>query len=131
MSEIFKYDNNFYSKISEILKSVRNKVVQTVNTTMVETYFEIGKLIVEEEQNGKERAEYGKQILKELSNKLTKEFGKVFSEDNLSNMRKFYLTYQSQISETLSWKSDKDKKSTPYRFQLSWSHYIKLIRIER
>ena len=131
MSEIFKYDNNFYLRISEILKSVRNKVVQTVNTTMVETYFEIGKLIVEEEQNGKERAEYGKQILKELSNKLTKEFGKGFSEDNLSNMRKFYLTYQPQISETLSRKSDKDEKSTQYRFQLSWSHYIKLIRIER
>jgi predicted nuclease of restriction endonuclease-like (RecB) superfamily len=97
---------------------------------MVETYFEIGKLIVEEEQNGKERAEYGKQILKELSNKLTKEFGKGFSEDNLGNMRKFYLTYQLQISETLSRKSDITAIQPQNSFKLSWSHYLKLMRIE-
>lgn len=129
MSEIITYDKDFYSRISEVLKSARNKIVQAVNTTMVETYFEIGRLIVEEEQSGKERAEYGKKILKDLSVKLTKEFGKGFSEDNLSNMRKFYFTYQPQISETLSRKSE-IIEFQPLNFKLSWSHYLKLMRIE-
>lgn len=78
---------------------------------MVYTYFEIGRMIVEEEQNGNERAEYGKQILKGLSEQLTKEFGKGFSVDNLQNMRKFYLTYSnyetlSSISEDVKIKSE-------------------------
>ncbi len=67
---------------------------------MVLPYFEIGRMIVEEEHDGKERAGYGKQILKELSKVLTKEFGKGFSVDNLENMRRFYLVYGK--SETLS-----------------------------
>ena len=79
--------------------------------------FEVGRYIVEYEQNGKDRAEYGKSILKNLSARLTKRLGKGFSEDNLENMRKFYLCYQ--ISETPSRK-----------FTLSWSHYLKLIRIQ-
>lgn len=129
MTKISQYNNDFYFRISEILKSARSKVVQTVNTTMVETYFEIGRLIVEEEQNGNERAEYGKQILKELSDKLTKEFGKGFSEDNLSNMRKFYQVYQYRISETLSRKSENAMIQHPNNLKLSWSHYLKLMRI--
>ncbi len=60
MSGINKFNSDFYSRISEVLNIARNKVVRTVNATMVETYFEIGKLIVEEEQSGNERAEYGK-----------------------------------------------------------------------
>lgn len=105
---------NFYSKVDELLKEARKSVVQTVNKTMVYTYFEIGRMIVEEEQNGKERADYGKQILKELSNRLNSEFGKGFSVDNLENMRKFYLKYS--ISETVSRKLDIPN------FQLGWSH---------
>ena len=123
-------ENQFYSRIAEMLKSARLKVVQTVNTTMVETYCQIGKLIVEEEQNGKERAAYGKQILKELSFKLTSDFGKGFSEDNLSNMRKFYLIYQTRISETLSRKSEIADEFSTNPFILSWSHYLKLMRID-
>lgn len=130
MSKLHKYDNDFYSKIFEILKSARTRVVQTVNTTMVETYFEIGRTIVEEEQRGKERAKYGNRLLKELSNKLTAEFGKGFSEDNLSNMRKFYLVYQTLISETPSRKLDKNLLEPHNNLKLSWSHYIKLMRIE-
>lgn len=76
-------NTKFYSQIVDLLQSARNKVVQTVNQTMVTTYFEIGRKIVEEEQGGKERADYGKQILKELSSVLTNEFGKGFSVDNL------------------------------------------------
>jgi len=91
---------DFYNKIVELLKNARSKVVQTVNKTMVYTYFEIGRTIVEEEQKGKERAEYGKQIIKELSQRLTHEFGKGFSATNLKQMRQFYLTYSK--SQTLS-----------------------------
>ena len=113
---------NFYNKVADLLKDARKSVVQTVNKTMVYTYFEIGRMIVEEEQNGKERAEYGKYLLKGLSKKLKSEFGKGFSVDNLENMRKFYFKYS--ISETAS------RKSEIPDFQLGWSHYLKLIRID-
>lgn len=93
-------NTKLFTQIVDLLHSARSKVVRTVNQTMVFTYFEIGKMLVEEEQEGKERADYGKQILKELSKVLTKEFGKGFSVDNLENMRRFYLVYGK--SETLS-----------------------------
>lgn len=83
MSNIEKSNSKFYNKVVELLKEARKSVVKTVNKTMVLTYFEIGKIIVEEEQKGKSRAEYGKQILKGLSKKLTSEFGKGFSIRNL------------------------------------------------
>lgn len=104
-------------KIVHLLEKARSQIVKNINTTMVYTNFEVGRYIVEYEQNGKDRAEYGKSILKNLSARLTKRLGKGFSEDNLENMRKFYLCYQ--ISETPSRK-----------FTLSWSHYLKLIRIQ-
>ncbi|KAA3601489.1 MAG: DUF1016 domain-containing protein [Calditrichaeota bacterium] len=107
----------FFEKVTEILRNACNSVVQTVNRTMVYTYFEIGRMIVEEEQNGKERAEYGKQLLKGLSDKLKTEFGKGFSQRNLEQMRQFYLIYS--------------KTQTPSaEFNLSWSHYLNLMRIE-
>jgi predicted nuclease of restriction endonuclease-like (RecB) superfamily len=84
---------------------------------MVHTYFEIGRMIVEDEQQGNERAAYGKQVLKELSKQLMSDFGKGFSVDNLQNMRQFYLAYS--IYET-----------TSRKFELSWSHYLKLMRIK-
>ncbi|QMU64223.1 MAG: DUF1016 family protein [Flavobacteriaceae bacterium] len=127
-------NTRFYSQIVDLLQSARNKVVHTVNQTMVLTYFEIGKMLVEEEQGGKERADYGKQILKELSRVLTKEFGKGFSVDNLENMRRFYVAYGK--SETLSRISTKTISETTSReltqdeFILSWSHYLKLMRID-
>lgn len=111
-------DNNLYHTISQILVQAKTQIVQTVNTTMVSTYFEIGKMIVEDEQNGAERAGYGKQILIDLSKKLTENFGKGFSVENLDRMRYFYKTYHSKISSTLLTK-----------FELSWSHYITLMRI--
>lgn len=127
-------NTKFYSQIVDLLQSARNKVVRTVNQTMVLTYFEIGKMLVEEEQDGKERADYGKHILKELSKVLTQEFGKGFSVDNLENMRRFYLAYGKSetlsristiaISETTSRELKKDE------FILSWSHYLKLMRID-
>jgi len=124
----------FYSQIVELLQSARAKVVRSVNQTMVVTYFEIGKMIVEEEQDGKERADYGKEILKSLSTILSKEFGKGFSVDNLENMRRFFLAYEK--SETLSRISSKvisetaSRKSEKENMILSWSHYLKLMRID-
>ncbi len=122
--------NNFYEKVADLLKEARRNVVQTVNKTMVYTYFEIGRMIVEEEQNGKERAEYGKQILKELSKRLTSEFGKGFSVTNLQQMKGFYNIYGKQ--QTLSAKSEKHSKTEKLsaEFNLSWSHYLKLMRID-
>ncbi len=120
---------DFYSKIVELLQNSKQKVANAINYTMVLTYFEIGKIIVEEEQNGKERADYGKRLLKGLSEKLTNEFGKGFSVDNLENMRRFFLVYGK--SETLSRNSEDIISETVSRnFHLSWSHYLKLMRIE-
>ncbi|MDA3871199.1 MAG: DUF1016 N-terminal domain-containing protein [Candidatus Marinimicrobia bacterium] len=86
--------NKVFEQIKTLLISARNRVVQTVNTTMVYTYFEIGKIIVEHEQAGKEKAKYGAKTLKELSKKLTKEFGKGFTKRNLELMRQFYIVYK-------------------------------------
>lgn len=123
MSEIERNTrSDFYNKVANLLKKARKSVVQTVNRTMVYTYFEIGRMIVEEEQKGKERAEYGKQIIKELSKRLISEFGKGFSTTNLKQMRQFYLTYSK--SQTLSDQFEK------LDFQLSWSHYLFLMKID-
>ncbi|PID47171.1 MAG: hypothetical protein CR967_05310 [Proteobacteria bacterium] len=109
-------NNNFYSDIKSLLQNAKNKVYQSINATMTQTYWEIGKRIVEEEQGGEKRAKYGKELLKNLSHELTKEFGKGFSVDNLEKMRKFYLAFSK--SETVSRK-----------FNLSWSHYVFLTKI--
>ncbi len=110
-------NRKFFSQIVDLLESARSNVVRAVNQTMVTTYFEIGRMIVEEEQNGKDRAEYGKRLLRELSKTLTREFGKGFSTTNLKQMRQFYIAYS--IGQTLS-----------DEFILSWSHYLKLMRID-
>jgi len=122
-----KLNTNFYNKVAELLKEARKSVVQTVNKTMVYTYFEIGRMIVEEEQNGKERAEYGKQILKELSNRLNTEFGKGFSVTNLQQMKNFYKIYGKQ--QTVSAKSENAIVQND-NLKLSWSHYLFLMRID-
>lgn len=108
---------SLYNKIASILEESRKFVATTVNTAMVQTYFEIGRLIVEEEQHGNIRAEYGKETLKKLSEKLTANYGKGFSVTNLKPMRDFYLTYQ--IRQTVS-----------DQFTLSYSHYLFLMRID-
>lgn len=114
--------DRLYTQIEELLSEARKTIFNQVNQTMVYTYFEVGKIIVEYEQEGKERAAYGKGLLKGISKRLSQDFGKGFSTDNLENMRRFYLTYSK--SETVSRKSDKPE------FRLSWSHYLKLVRIK-
>ncbi|TXK45365.1 DUF1016 domain-containing protein [Pontibacter qinzhouensis] len=124
-------EEQLYGRVSELIELARRKVITSVNTTMVTTYFEIGRLIVEHEQQGKERAAYGKETLKNLSQLLTASFGKGFSVDNLERMRSFYQTYGSQISATPSRKSEISAATQLQKpnFKLSWSHYIKLMRI--
>lgn len=113
MNEIEKY-SDMINEIKDILQTARANVAQQVNTELLTTYWNIGRIIVEHEQNSKERAEYGQQTLKELSKILTKEFGKGFSVSNIQFMRRFYQTYQ--IQQTVSVK-------------LSWSHYCELLSI--
>lgn len=104
--------HNLSQKVSNLLNEARKRVLQTVNLTMVVTYFEIERMIVEEEQNGKERADYGIQLLTELSQNLTKEFGKGFSVTNLKQMRQFYTIYSKTIvSEKVQTLSDEFKLS--------------------
>ncbi len=117
--------------ISALLENARNKVVVAVNQTIVLTYFEVGRMIVEDEQHGESRAEYGKAVLKDLSLHLTKRFGKGFSQRNLEQMRQFYLSYS--IPQTLSAESENIntiQQSSLIKFNLSWSHYLKLMRIK-
>jgi len=114
---------------------------------LVYTYFEIGRMILEDEQQGKERAEYGKQLIKGLSHRLKKKFGKGFFERNLEQMRQFYLVYsipqtvsaESQVaqSQAMSRKSDENAiwqtasaKSQIPLFKLGWSHYLILMRMD-
>lgn len=116
--------DNLYHDIKALLENARKKVLSTVNSTMTLTYFLIGKKIVEEEQNGELRAEYGKELIKNLATKLTKEFGKGFTVRNLELIRKFYMTY----SEDEKTKSLISFSENP--FKLSWTHYIRLVRIQ-
>lgn len=103
-------------EIKQILAQARHKTYQAINSAMVEAYWNIGQKIVQEEQNGKERAAYGEAILKELSIALTAEFGKGFSYANLRNFRQFYLTYPDfSICYTLCSK-------------LTWSHNRLIMR---
>ena len=104
-----------YLNIKNILQNARDNAYRQINFIMVEAYWNIGKQIVEEEQNGKERAEYGSYLIQELSTQLTKDFGKGFTTTNLKMMRQFYLAFPN--SHTLC-------------DQLSWSHYRLIMRIE-
>ena len=107
-----KINKDIYSSIKELMDNARNKVAREVNNIIIQTYWEIGRIIVEEEQGNSYRAEYGKQLITDLSKNLTKEYGNGFSRSNLQNMRNFYLLYP--ICQTLSGK-------------LSWSHYCELL----
>ena len=170
MSEIMKTD--LAERIEQLITEARRRTVAAVNTAMVYTYYEIGRMIVEDEQQGEQRAEYGKFVLKNVAEHLTRKFGKGFSLTNLELMRKFYKVY-SQIPQTLSEefndtaifqtlsrksslpltkpqntqilsdKSESENSETLLRnfekgqvvsdqlhFTLSWSHYLKLMRID-
>jgi len=151
--------SSLLDRIADILVEARIKVVREINKAQVLTYWEIGREIIEFEQKGKIRAEYGEELLKELSADMTVRFGKGFSERNLRNMRAFYLNFP--IRQTVSAESIEEKKSqiplgksktvsrkftipqtVSAKFQksqtvsgkfeplLSWSHYCELLKVD-
>lgn len=151
-SEITK---NLYGDIKQILEKARSTAFRTVNFLMVEAYWNIGRLIVEEEYKGKKRADYGDFLIKELSAKLTKDFGKGFTETNIRYFRLFFLAFP--IHHALRDESNKKSKSIPrpvsgefntasiqdaarhnfvelrnfLRPELSWTHYRHLLKVEK
>ena len=106
---------DIYSEIKETLLLSRNQAYSAVNFAMVQAYWQIGRIIVEHEQNGNVRADYGKAILQELSSRLTKDFGKGFSVRTLQQMKKFYVTFPN---------------TNALRSQLTWTHYRLLLSVE-
>lgn len=141
-SGIEKGNPGFVSDVKTILEQARKRAYQAVNSNMVQTYWLVGKRIVQEEQNGKERADYGEAVLKTLSIALTADFGKGFSYSNLRNFRQFYLTYPVQENcYTLCSNSEDSKLYTVCRefenskgytlcSQLTWSHNRLIMRVK-
>ena len=111
---MYKIDNPMIEEIKLLLENARKNVAQQVNTELIKTYWQIGRIIVTNEQKNEIRAEYGQETLREPSKVLTKEFGKGFSHSNLQNMRAFYLTYEKCQSVT---------------GKLTWTHYCELLSI--
>ncbi|WP_316824027.1 YhcG family protein [Pedobacter miscanthi] len=107
--------NELFNAIREIINQSRLKVFRAANSALLESYWQIGKLIVEDEQQGKLRADYGAATLKNLSNQLTFEFGKGFDESNLRNIRSFYKSFPIRDA---------------VRHELSWTHYRLLSRLD-
>lgn len=105
-----------YKSIAEILEEARATAYRAVNAAMVQAYWNIGRIIVEEEQKGKKRANYGDYLIVELAHRLARDYGKGFSEGNLRYMRMFYLTFP--IRHAL-------------RDELSWTHYRLLLKVEK
>jgi len=156
MNDLAKNQNvsSFFENVARIIENTRRFVGRTADLTMCVTYFEIGRMIVEEEQNGKARAEYGRGLLLELSTFLNGRFKKGFSETNLRNARKFYQVYADTIQQTISAElvdSEKNQKQQTISaefekisllkigqamsaetipFRLGWSQYQILMRIK-
>ncbi len=140
---------HLYQQIKDLLIQAKSKALQAVNTEMVVSYWHIGRLIVEEEQRGEERAEYGEYLIKDLSKRLTEEFGKGFSLSNLKYFRQFYLSFAighavrdqfpdeepvNSISDHKSYlheKSHSTRGQLPViRPELTWTHYRLLLKVE-
>lgn len=115
-TEVSTQNTPFFADIAELLTQARSNAYRTVNSIMVETYWKIGRRIVEEEQNGKTRAEYGEKLIENLSRYLTDTFGKGFSEANIKDMRSFYLTFPEFARQCLT--------------NLSWSNICLILRID-
>ncbi len=115
MTTVRKIDE-LYKNVKQVIEEARETVYRSANITMVQSYWHIGKLIVKEEQNGKERAEYGKELIRNLSEKISLDFGKGFTETNLKYMRQFYNLFRN---------------SHALRGELSWTHYRLLLKVEK
>lgn len=113
-NNIDRVHDDIFNSIKTLMDKARNEVAREVNNILVQTYWEVGRIIVEDEQGHSERADYGRELLKDLSKRLTKEFGRGFSVSNLQFMRRFFQEYE--IQQTVSVK-------------LTWSHYCELLSI--
>lgn len=126
------------SRIEALIAEARTKVASVVNTAMVYTYYEIRRYIVEDEQNGASRASYGKEVLENLSCKLTDKFGKDWSAANLRAMRQFYMVYSKMLTtgqqigneNANRWSAKLTNQNITPEFKLSWTHYQILMRVE-
>ncbi len=107
--------DSLYARVAELIVAARSQVRSAVNQAMVLTYWQVGRLIVEDEQGGEVRAEYGKAVLDGLAERLTVEFGKGFDITNLRHMRRFYTLFPKQDA---------------LRRELSWTHYRLLLKVE-
>jgi predicted nuclease of restriction endonuclease-like (RecB) superfamily len=145
-----KVIDNLFERVSIVIENTRQMIASTINTGEIYAKYEIGRHIVESEQNGEQRAQYGKHILKDLSEKLTATYGAGWSYSNLRQIRQFYIIYSNltntvcQIKNDNRYLSNSVKQTTKYnndtniglnnldrpKFSLSWSHYLILMRIE-
>lgn len=145
-----KVIDNLFERVSIVIENTRQMIASTINTAEVYAKYEIGRHIVESEQNGEQRAQYGKHILKDLSEKLTATYGAGWSYSNLRQIRQFYIIYSNLTNTVCQIKNDdyclsnSVKQTTKYnndtniglnnldrpKFSLSWSHYLILMRIE-
>lgn len=125
-----------FENIKVLIADTHRYVVKNVNSAMILAYFQIGKMIVEDEQEGQQRAGYAKETILRLSAALNEEFGKGYSVSNLEYMRSFYINYQMRISQSVVGKSQEAVNSQSLignlepPFQLSWTHYIQLLKIK-
>jgi hypothetical protein len=132
--------DELYARVAKILEQARGEVARTINTAMVQAYWHVGREIVEVDQAGERRAEYGEALLKRLSKRLAGRFGSGFGTTNLREMRRFYLVFpnDSTIERTLSGEPTIGQtpsgellvpRSVPFPQSLSWSHYVILMRV--
>ena len=112
----------FYQAVAAILKTARSNAYRAINFAMVEAYWKIGRIIVDEEQKGKERAGYGDYLIRNLSVRLTRDFGRGFTQTNLRNFRQFFLAFPFEDTGEIRY---------ALRSELSWTHYRALMRLEK
>jgi len=112
---------NLFDKAVNLIETAKQNIVKVLNNNMVYTYFNIGQMIVEIEQNGELRAEYGKQVIKNLSDRLQNRYKTGYSQRNVEQMRQFYIAFANPQALSADFK--------PLDFQLTWSHYLLLMRI--
>ncbi len=149
MSAIEKREETLFNRISSLIENARDRVKTAIDTAMVYTYYAVGQYIVEDEQQGADRAQYGKAILKKLSERLTQKHGKGWSVETLTLCRKFYNTYSNSVNtvyeiedglphidsvtpttKTANISQTVGNKTSLPSFSLSWSHYLVLMRID-
>lgn len=140
LTEVTDMDKSLYKLCQntiDLIEYARGIIAKQINIIQLMTFYSIGRWIVEEQQQGESRAKYGQQVIKKLSEALTEQYGRGFSVDTLENTRRFFLTYQDRISETLFRKFAVEKSETVFSlfekeapFTLPWSHYLQLMRIK-